>query len=198
MNPGARTLGGLAVWACAAIAGGALAQTPDAKKPTEPAGDQMGALVEMRPFLMTVESAPGRREYVRAPATVFLRMAGGKDPQAICPLLPRVRDAVLESLYGVPVPASYLSDPAEAGNPDGPGLLRTAEQAPMDNRLVGAVNAALENSLVAGVIVVKGARGADAGLAEKVGLPAAVTCEKPDDGKGKPKEKKKEAAKAKK
>jgi|GEM_PF-4737892 hypothetical protein len=144
-----------------AIALGLIAVAADPRAEAAPAPRPAAAISQIRlaAFMVPVRHADGR---VRETAVIpVLRLAVGNAAAAVCDLSPRVRDAVVATLYRDPLPGH-----GEAGlNIDS-----------VRGRLTEAVNVALGRFLVIGIDLVPGP--APAGTVDSR-LAGTVSCQAP-------------------
>ncbi len=126
----------------------ALAQSEEpAGEPTGEPAEMIGPReegpkhVQLTSFMAPV-LLPGRKRTVHTAITVILKIDDEKKVGAVCRVTPRIRDAMMQTLYETPIPSH-----------DG----RTVDLEGVDQQLLMAVNHALDQDLVSEVFVMKGA-----------------------------------------
>lgn len=124
------------------LLGGAAAQEPVAHNPD-------ATHIQLPSFMAPVQTLDGG--WATAPMTVFLETRLPEDARAVCKLVPRVQDAVMQDLFANPVPLDPNSRMKLAG---------------IGDRLIVAVNRALNHSPIIDVHILEGVPGNGVGGAK--------------------------------
>lgn len=120
----------------------ALAQT-ESEEPSEQIGprEEGPKHVQLTSFMAPV-LLPGRKRAVQTAITVILKIDDEKKVGAVCRITPRIRDAMMQTLYETPIPALNRHQLDLTG---------------VDQQLLMAINHVLDEGLVSQVIILEGA-----------------------------------------
>ena len=125
-----------------------LNQTSGARGPSE-------SHVQMRPILAPVKRRASSKSVSNIPVTPVLTVISKDQVGHVCKLGPRVSDALIIAWYANPMTLAYIFDPVS--NERVSRMPKSPEEKSEDQRLIAAINEALEFELISDILVIKGA-----------------------------------------
>ncbi len=125
-----------------------LNQTSGARGPSE-------SHVQMRPILAPVKRRASSKSVSSIPVTPVLTVISKDQVGHVCKLGPRVSDALIIAWYSQPMTLGYIFDPGS--NEPVSRMPKSPEEKSEDQRLIAAINEALEFELISDILVIKGA-----------------------------------------
>jgi hypothetical protein len=125
-----------------------LNQTSGARGPSE-------SHVQMRPILAPVKRRASSKSVSNIPVTPVLTVISKDQVGHVCKLGPRVSDALIIAWYAHPMTLAYIFDPVS--NERVSRMSKSPEEKSEDQRLIAAINEALEFELISDILIIKGA-----------------------------------------
>lgn len=167
----------------------ALAQSNDLKlKRTFGYRGEGESHVQMRSMLVPVLRRPGSLSTVNVPVTPVLTVVDKEKVGFVCKLGPRITDALLQAWNAKPLTVDLMFDPDKVTEKTY-RISKTEAQQAEDERLLKAINAALEEELVSEILVVKGVRKLGGGAISKLPFASVLGCAELEEAPAEPEKK---------
>ena len=109
----------------------------------------------MRPILAPVKRRASSKSVSNIPVTPVLTVISKDQVGHVCKLGPRVSDALIIAWYAHPMTLAYIFDPVS--NERVSRMSKSPEEKSEDQRLIAAINEALEFELISDILIIKGA-----------------------------------------